>query len=672
MPTARVLPDWSLRFSYGHADPLFSYGGAVGLWDRLEFHGQYTRVGTFPGFSGSTGYGDYKDRSAGARLVLIRENNFRPQVAAGFYDATGTALLGSRYLVTSKKFGNLDLTLGLGQGILAGEYVPDTITVDANEDRAFSFLLSDPLRKTKPFGGLEWRLTPNLIFAAEYSSINRPNLLGYRDKGGNEVKEDKSTLPFNLGLKYHWGEHLNLSAAAIRGSDWALAMNATFPLEPEGMLPWKKQSIRKPGERARWLAFNNSPDGLARQLAKRIKDEGFQEVAVALAENAVWLEAANSVHLSSSRALAHLAVAVEPILPPDINTLYISLKKRGMVTETLTVGRTDLQAYLQSRLDTAGLLAFADFSMPEEQWHHFENLADATELYTEADDRFTYTIAPRVRSYINDRSDFFKHKAVAELRGDFRLWKGAHLSGQYEYTLFNQYDELKVPDWGTDVVRTDSTLYERELGQRVAMLAFDQVGELPWRIQGRFSTGIFESAYAGFGTELFRYFHDGLWGVGLESETVRKRDVSDNFALRDDIDQWFTTGFLNVYAQLWPSQGLDGGIKVGRFLAGDSGIRLEVRRTFKHFTLGAFFTKTDTSKFQGEQNRTYDGLKGVYIRIPFSIFQKKDTPGQFGYTMTGFVRDPGQTVRQPSQLYPISPEGTPVHTRRHLEEMRNW
>jgi hypothetical protein len=178
MPNARVLPDWKIRLKIGSADPWRYYGGAVGIFDRFEFHGQFTRIDTITAFPGYD-YGAHKDRSAGMRVVLIKENEFLPQISAGFYDATGTGFFGSRYVNASKMFSNVDVTLGLGQGILAGEYTRDS----------GSFLLSDPFRETKIFGGVEWHVNPELTLSAEYSTLNWSNMFGYRDNSGNVIKK---------------------------------------------------------------------------------------------------------------------------------------------------------------------------------------------------------------------------------------------------------------------------------------------------------------------------------------------------------------------------------------------------------------------------------------------------------------------------------------------------
>jgi len=163
--------------------------------------------------------------------------------------------------------------------------------------------------------------------------------------------------------------------------------------------------------------------------------------------------------------------------------------------------------------------------------------------------------------------------------------------------------------------------------------------------------GAFESAYMGFGAEMFRYFADGRFGVGVEAEAVKKRDIDDPFTIRKG-SPWFYTSFLNLYYNAWPSQGIDVGLKMGRFLAGDPGVRLDVRRTFKGFSLGLWYTVTDTSVFVADFNRGYHD-KGVYFSIPLSCFSEFDIPGKFHYALSPWTRDPGQLVAQPRSLFPF-------------------
>lgn len=672
MPNARVLPDWHMRLLYGQNDPYSYYGGALGIWDRLEIHGQFTAVDTIEAFEGE-GYGDYKDRSAGARLVLLKEDDWCPQIAGGFFDVTGTGLFGSRYIVASKMIGDVDVTVGLGQGILAGEFVggeTSAVTGDSG-DAGLDFLFSSPARKTRPFAGLEYHVTPHLTLSAEYSSINYDRMFGYvASDGSTKVKTDNSNIPINLGLKYKLTPNIHLNAAYMRGNELGIGGSLEFPLDPEGMLGWKKKPDFQPLERTKWEAFEGNNTQLAEIVCSALKDDGFTQVAVTASDTALWIEAHNAAYLSQGRALGRLASIVDRLAPERISVLYFNLIEKEYVISSLRTTRADLRAFLESRLDKGTFLAVGDLTMfADDHWETFSKDATCGKTSTSNDDWYDVSIYPKVRTFLNNRKGFFKHKVVIQNRGKLYPWKGGMFAGELEFTLYNEYDELAYDPLEDDATRTDLVLYEEKSSPRMTQLAFDQIVELPGNILTRGAVGAFESAYAGFGAECFRFFSDGRLGVGLESQWVRKRDIDDNFALRNDLDNWFHTAFLNVYANVWPEQGLEMGLKLGRFLAGDKGVELEVRRSFKYFTLGARYTKTDTDIFSSDKNRGTD-QKAVFIRIPFSVFKDHEVKGTYTYEITSFTRDPGATVRQPRSLFPMNPWSTTDDLKRTLEEMR--
>lgn len=661
MPNARVLPDWNMRFKISKSDVYDYYGGAIGLFDRLELAGQITEINTIPSAFSKGDYGEYKDRSAGARLVLIQEDDFWPQIAIGFYDATGTALFGQRYIVASKMFGPFDLTLGLGQGILAGEDVSGRSAAagSASQDSAFDFLTSSPMRKTNIFGGVEYHFNQDLTLSVEYSPIDYKQI-----KGCNGSKH-----PINFGLKYKLLNWFHLQAAYMRGQDIAWGINFQFPLEPEGFLGWKKEPPYAANERLRWLAFEADDKKLAKIIASEVKKTGFSHVATAVHKDRLWIEAVNTKYLSNARALARVFSIADQLAPDRISIFYLNLKNKGQVLLSLKTQRDHVKAFLESRIDKVTFLTFADLDLyGDDHWYEFtEN--KTIELSREDEDWYDLEVRPRIKTLIEDPGGFFLHKAVIQSRMKLFWGEGGMFVGELEHTLYNDFTKaLNAEPLEEDAPATGWMEYEERSGPRISMCAVDQTFDLPWNNRGRISAGYFESAYAGLGAETFRYFHDGLWGMGFECEVVRKRDTEDNFALRKD-SKLFYTYFANIYAQIWPEQGVQAGLKLGRFLGGDKGARLELRRSFKYFTLGAWITKTYGGDFESPLNKG-NMEKGIFISIPFSIFRDKEERGHFNYGITSFQRDAGQLVRQPNSLFPLNPWSTPDYTKRHLEDMR--
>ncbi|GAB6146729.1 YjbH domain-containing protein [Desulfocicer niacini] len=662
LPTARVKQDGTIRIKLGHADPWTYYGGAAGFLDQIEIHGQFTKVNTIEAFPGH-GYGDYKDRSAGIRGVLIKENPFFPQVAAGLFDVTGTGLFSSRYLAMSKMIKNVDFTIGLGQGTLAGEFT--------GEEE--NFITSDIFRKTKLFGGVEWHLSPRLTLVAEYTTMNNQNMFGYRDSSGQQLKTDGSRSDINIGVKYKLTKNMAATLGYLQGDSFACSVDVELPLRAEGILPWRKTPPYSPTEKSKWKAFEADNPNLATILGNTLKAQGFEEISVSCASDVVWVAFHNTLHLSNSRALGHVADVCDRILPQRITTFYLNIKHNNTILTSLKTPRKVFTAFRDHNLDREGFLAYSKLNLYEqENLTTFQKDATDAERIDILDSRFSFSIAPQIITFVNNKEGFLKHKGFLRAQAGYHPWPGGEVLGELQWTIFNEFDEVDYPALeGENSVRTDLLDYEAQSDLRLSMLALEQKLTLPLSVQGRLSAGAFESAYAGFGGELFRYFNKGLWGIGLESELVRKRDPDNNLQLRDDPDRWYSTAFLHLYGQLLPSQGIDAGLTIGRFLAGDNGFRIDIRRSFDYFTLGAWYTKTDTDMFNAPENSGTD-QKGVYISFPLSIFRDNDKPGHLSYAITSFTRDPGAMVRQPDSLFPMSPWITPDHACRTIEEMRRY
>ncbi len=659
MPNARVLPDWNMRFKVDDSGLYRFYGGALGLFDRLEIQGQISRANTSgPIFGTGVDYGNFKDRSAGAKLVLKKEDGLWPQLAIGLYDPLGTGVFRQRYVVASKLLGSLDLSLGLGQGMLAGgdlaflENKPPTLG-------EFGFVTASPFQKTALFGGAELHLTPNLTLSAEYSSLDYENL-----KFGEEAE-----IPVNVGLKYKLFDFLRLHAGYSRGEDLMWGVNFQMPLEPYGPRGWSAEQDYQADEWIRWEAYEADNAYLSRLIGKELVIDGFDVKQVSCGINGLWIQAYNAKYLSNARAFGRIARIVDAVAPERITRIYINLMSQGQIRQSLAVSRANLRAFLDRRMDKQGFLGFADFDLyGSDHWQEF--FAGSFSTYEPTSSKWRLQLRPQLKTLIEDPADFFLHKLVMQANFFYYPWENGQFITSVEQTLFNEMDQaLNAEPLEDDPARTGWLAYETESRTRLTTGVFDQTFPLPWDVWGRMSLGYLETQFAGLSWECFRYFHDGLWGMGLQGEVMRKRDPVNSFTLSDESDKIFDTFYLNLYSQIWPSQGLEAGVKLGQFLGGDRGAKFEIRRSFKYFTIGGYFTMTRGGDFDNPLN-IGNSQKGIYISIPMSIFSNKERTGHLTYGMGSFLRDAGQETRLPNTLYPINPWSTTTHTRQHLGEMR--
>lgn len=94
---------------------------SVQAFEWLETTIRYTDVRTRlysqdPDFSGDQ---SYKDKGIDLKLQLWQESYWIPQISLGVRDIAGTGLFDSEFLVASKRWGDVDFTLGMGWGSMA-------------------------------------------------------------------------------------------------------------------------------------------------------------------------------------------------------------------------------------------------------------------------------------------------------------------------------------------------------------------------------------------------------------------------------------------------------------------------------------------------------------------------------------------------------------------------
>ena len=106
IPSARMENDGSLKISFSNQD--------IANITNITYQATPWLQTTF-----RYSYGKAKDRSYSAKITLLKESKYKPNVAIGIKDLIGTGFWDSEYIVASKKINNIDVSLGLGWGRLA-------------------------------------------------------------------------------------------------------------------------------------------------------------------------------------------------------------------------------------------------------------------------------------------------------------------------------------------------------------------------------------------------------------------------------------------------------------------------------------------------------------------------------------------------------------------------
>lgn len=236
MPTARSREEGAFALGVALVDQYDRFWVNLQLLDFVETTIRYTNIknrrnGPTP-FVGSS---NYRDRGLDVKIGLLDEGDLIPELAILFRDVGGTGLFPTEALVGSKRFGPLDLTLGLAwgnAGTRGGIKNPFTLFSDSFDQRSvFSDAGSvtfEPFRGETIglFGGVAWQTPfPGLAVKVEYDGNS------YQDEPlANRFEVDS---PINYAVSYAPTDWVEFEVGWQRGNkiSSSLVLNTNFMTE---------------------------------------------------------------------------------------------------------------------------------------------------------------------------------------------------------------------------------------------------------------------------------------------------------------------------------------------------------------------------------------------------------------------------------------------------------
>lgn len=653
MPSARVQPEGAWRLGASSADPYFTGWSSVSLFPRLEFSARYTRIAHLaPGFE-DEGYGDYKDKAFDAKLVLAPESAFTPQVAIGAQDFTGTRLFAARYAVLGKRIGDFDWGLGYGAQRIDGW-----------------------------FGGVRYR-PPGLHglgLVLEYDATR------YRDdfQASTSGALERAGGP-TYGIEYRRGWFAG--QVSYQSGEVGANLYVTVPLDRREYIP--KIDEPPPFARARaagpplaqWLG----DPAAQRELARALESEGFRPVEFAVAGRALEVRLAHPRISVIGRAVGRAARVLRALGPNDLERLRIVYTLNDLPVLTYVFDDPALlDRFLAGEIDVASLergmrIAFAspeaatDFRSltglvpPAEEVRgldlRYGEDGHALLLRSENASGSRFTVVPlNVRFFFNDPSGALHYDSFAGLDYARRLARGWFLLGGARLTLFEDVSEVTQPsDSLLPHVRSDIAEYLREGGRlrldRLLVNRYHYPGE---QVYARWSAGYYEEMYGGVGVQFLYLPEESAWAADVAVDALRQRAPGELFAFRD---YRTVTALASLHYRI-PRHGITATTRLGRFLARDEGVRLELKRRFRSgIELGGWYSFTDAQDLTGP-GRPGDPYrdKGLFLSIPLRSMLTRDTRERAHFSLVDFTRDVGQMARSPGDLY------RQLELARHLDD----
>ncbi|WP_416137229.1 YjbH domain-containing protein [Halomonas sp. HK25] len=636
VPTARMAPEGTMSVSGNRTAPYRRYN--VFFQPVAWLEGGFRYVETENRLFGPSIAGDrnYLDKGADVKLRLLDETRYWPQLAVGFRDVGGTTLFGAEYLVASKRWYDLDFTLGLGWGYLGNASdvsSPFGWLADRFDDRprraggdqggefAVDALFRGPMAL---FGGVEYQ-TPwdPLVLQLEVEGNDYQS-----EPGGNDQTRDSR---LNLSARLALSENLELRGGWQRGNT-AMA-GLTYNIDLAGMRQVKNDpppADLDAAPRGDWARVAETLQGNAGMRVSRIQQEG----------QALYVQAEPTTFRAFPQSEGRAGRILHAEADDGIERFHYRWENRGLALRESVHDRDDFVAAARSaeheRQHRQGIYAHARLQEP-----------GGEPLYQASGQRFNWGLGPRLDQNFGG-PDGYLYRLMAVLDAEYHTDPNGWFSGQLAWTALDNLDRYEYRGQ-SDLPRVRTFLgdYLAESSLGIENLQYTRTARLgdDWFAMGY--GGLLEMMYAGAGGELLYRPFASRWALGLDANWVRQRDFEQRFDLRD-YDTW--TGHLTAYVETGVEDVL-AQVSVGRYLAGDWGSTLDLSREFDSgVRIGAWGTWTDASDDFGEGG--FD--KGLYVSIPLDAFFTRSSLDSAGLAWRPLTRDGGARLNRRYGLYGLT------------------
>ncbi|MEN3158191.1 YjbH domain-containing protein [Alkalimonas sp. NCh-2] len=643
-PTARMQTDGSFRFNYTDNEEYRFWSASLQLFPWMESTIRYTDVRTqlyspFPGFSGDQ---TLKDKGIDAKFRLLKEDYWWPELSVGFRDFGGTGFFESEFVAASKRFGPFDLHLGMGWGYLGTAGNTRNPFCDVRESfcqrpRGYSGQGGkiDYQRFFKGpaslYGGIEYQ-TPwqPLRLKLEYEGNDYS-----RDRAG-EMRQDSR---WNIGAVYRWKD-LDLTANYQRGNTFGFGFS--YGLNFHSIRQMKIDPPLRQVPESQHITMDTIDRMQFSAMLQR--EAGFVVTEITLTEDVITVAGYQLQYNDQLVATERVARVLAAELPRSIAEYRIvEIEGPHPMVET-RVNAADFIAavtHQSLRVDVPSTFTRLD---PVASGAYIDNRRASS---------INYGLETFWLQSFGSPEVFFMYQGGVMASAGYSFTPRLSLQSTAKVTLLENFDKFnfKVDAQESTVPRVRTYVREYVTRSKVTMenlyLGWQANPAANWYMQAY--SGYLESMYGGVGGEvLFRPVDSNL-ALGFDINWVKQRSFENDFDFRD---YSVVTGHANIY---WQPDFFDDVLltfNVGRFLAGDDGVKVDFSRRFQSgIVVGAHAAITNMSSADyGEGSFT----KGFYVSIPFDLFSLRSARGKGMIPWVPIARDGGQPLNRPVNLIDIT------------------
>ena len=644
IPNARFLPEASLRFNFSSSYPYEFTSLTASPFNWMEATYRYSEVKNRNyGPSRYSGNQSLKDKGFDLKILLTEETYLFPALALGLRDLAGTGLFSSEYFVTSKRFNSIDFSVGIGWGVLGTDNNYSNPFKNLNDNfisrqggsiEGGSFSYKNWFSGDAAiFGGLEFDMPKSGIkFKLEYDTSNPEERFA--------VEEVRSRL--NIGIDYLFSENLHFSSTYERGSQFRLSFRLTGNFFKDTIPKPKPKTVQRLNKQQKERILKDN-DIFYRSLNLSLRDESIYLQAASLKEKEVDVAIASSRFFSLTRPAGRTARIVSSLAPDQVEKINIFSMNGDLELAKLSIDRQSLEKAHKNQISAVELYQTSSIET-----------SGSYPLYTKASFKptvkfpeFKWNMSPGLKHQIGGPEGFYLGQLFWKIDTSIKIRRNLSLTTSFGINLYDTFNDLRNPS-GSSIphVRSDIQDYLSEGKNNIQRMQL-QYFSTPYKdIYTRFDLGYLEEMFGGYGGELLYRPFNKRYALGFSAHRVKQRAFDQRFDFRDYST---TTGHLEFYFDL--PYGIQSQVLLGRYLAGDKGVTLDLSRRFDSgFTLGIFATKTNLSAEEFGEG-SFD--KGFYISLPVELLYSDFRSGNISFGLHPLTKDGGAILNKYNSLIGI-------------------
>ena len=660
-PTARFSDDGEFGLGISIDAPTNRMFAKMQFFPWLEAVLKYTKGYHQPYLQFYSTSQHWSDKSMDIKLRLLEEGKppfgwlpekVIPELAVGLLDFGGTGAFSGEFLVASKRYKNIDFSLGLGWDSLAGvdhisnplgwlnDILSEINIGSVQKGGGIDFGRVFEGERISIFGGIEYFTpVPNLSVKLEYDTRKYPEgaHVDYFDPN-SRIFEIDSRISAAVNYRYHMTERdkVDLTLGLVHGNalyaSVAVHSNLNFSGTPN--IYMKAEELNQPYLEPYSRLTPDWQKYLTDTIMWQMSNVGFVTHKVIFNGNELQVEMSQSRFKKTIRGIDLAARILANNSPTNIEKITIINIDMGIETLRATIPRDILvNSVMNGALDEELLEFSTNDSLSLES-----SVTDNDYLYP----HFFWSIRPNLAGTLQHPEKFYFWELQALVEGTVSIKKGLYLNAGYGMPIVSNYNKgytYHWPDGELHHVRQNRRLYLTEGKKGLRKFVLDYLTDLHPNVKSKITAGYIEMMFGGVGGEVIYMPDHKQWALGFNAYWLKQRDFDQKLGFQDFET---VTGFLSYYYEL-PFYNMRFILDAGRFLAKDVGVHLDFSRRFDTGArVGAIIALTNCdADCVGEGSFN----KWVYFEIPMDLWlTKASTRKKSNFAWTPLTKDAGQKV----------------------------